>query len=407
MNRYILIKLTHLSFRLLSMLAKFLLIISIGKYLSNEALGEYSLFFSTVTIAIFFLGMDFYVFNTREIISKKHEEQAILIRDQFIFYSFTYIVFLPLLLFVFYANIINIKYLFLFYLVLVVEHLSQEIYRLFITLSKQTLATVLLFLRTGIWVYALLLLWFLGIDNYKTLTAIYVSWFIAALISIIIAIYTLVIDYGIKNFIGKINFQWIKHGLHISFSFFMGTLSYKIVEFSNRYVIDFFMTKSDVGVFTFYANIANALQTLVYTLVIMMYYPKLLALYEKNDELALAKIVRNFNKEVIFYSLLCSVAIIVMAYPLFKYLGKDVFWDNISILWLLLAATFFLNLSFVPHYQLFAQKKDILIRNITILIAVINIILTFMLVYTSGLYGAAISALISFLLMFLVKKSYV
>lgn len=395
-------KILNLSLRLLAMGAKFLLVIFIGKYLSSEALGEYGLFFSTITISIFFLGMDFYVFNTRELIAATQKDiRAILIRDQFVFYIFTYTIFFPLLLIVFLLNVIEFKYIVLFYIVLVVEHISQELYRLFITLSRQTLATFLLFIRSGLWIYILILFWICGFENLKDLTHIYIFWFISAFLSITIGVICLIKDYKFDSFKGVINFGWIKHGVKTSMPFFIGTIAYKIVEFSNRYIIDFFMSKSDVGVFTFFANIANALQTIVYTLVIMMYYPKIIAAYQSESETA--TLIKKFTQETILYSLICSVAIAILIYPILNFLGKDEFFENLPILWILLSSILFLNLSFVPHYQLFALKKDILIRNITIVIAVLNIILMFIFVYFWGLYGGASAMLISYFLMYFVK----
>ena len=395
-------KIINLLLRLLAMGAKFLLVIFIGKYLSSEALGEYGLFFSTITIAIFFLGMDFYVFNTREIIATSEKnKKAILIRDQFIFYIFTYIIILPLLIVVFFLNIIDFKYMILFYLVLVAEHISQEFYRLFITLSRQTLATFLLFIRSGIWIYVLVAVWVLDLGNLKNLKFVYIGWLFGAFLSVAIGIFYLIKDYGLNNFKGKINFTWIKSGLKISMPFFMGTIAYKIVEFSNRYIIDFFMSKSDVGVFTFFSNIANSLQTIVYTLVIMMYYPKIIAAYQSGSETA--TLIKNFTKETILYSMICSVVIAISIYPILGFLNKTEFFENLPIFWILLISILFANLSLVPHYQLFAMKKDILIRNITIGVAILNVVLTLTLVYFYGLYGAAIAMIISYFAMYFIK----
>lgn len=405
-NKFFL-KLFHVSFRLLSMLAKFILVILLSKYLGNNDLGEYSLFFTTISMSIFFLGMDFYVFNTREIIAVDKRDQAIYIRDQFIFYLLTYILFLPILYSVFICGIINFKYIIIFYLVLICEHLSQEFYRLFITLSKQTLAVIILFIRSALWIYIIILMWCLHFGwKYISLSFIYYSWFLSALLSIIISGYFLVKEYGFSSFKGKINYLWIKKGVVISFPFFIGTIFYKIVEFSNRYIIDIFMDKSSVGIFSFYINIANSLQTLVYTLVIMIYFPKLLKLYNNKDEEDLDILIKNFSKEIILYSLIFSSLIIIATYIISLYLDEKEISEYFSILLILLGAVFFLNLSFVEHYQLFAKKKDLLIRNITIIVGIVNVLLTIVGVNLWGLYGGAMAYLISFLLMFIIKKIY-
>jgi len=225
------------------MLAKFLLIVYIGKYLTVELLGEYGLFVTTVTIAIFFLGMDFYTYNTRELIGQDKQIQLIFIRDQFIFHGLTYIVVLPLLFMVFLFDIISYQYIFLFYFVLILEHISQELYRLYTTLAKPIFANILLFLRIGIWVYVIILLWIYDVKDTKNLYIIYLSWIIGSSLSVILGFGYLFRIYKSNDFFKKIDWKWIANGLKISIPFFIGTIAYKVIEFSDRYMIDIYMSK--------------------------------------------------------------------------------------------------------------------------------------------------------------------
>ena len=73
-----------------------------------------------------------------------------------------YAVVLPLLLTVFLCGLISWKYAGWFYVLLIIEHISQESGRLLITLSRPTRASIVLFLRSGIWVYAVLATTYFG-----------------------------------------------------------------------------------------------------------------------------------------------------------------------------------------------------------------------------------------------------
>lgn len=397
MKNYLSTRVLNLSLRVLSMVAKFLLIIYIGKYFSTEALGEYGLFVTTITIAIYFLGLDFYTYNTREIIHKTESERFALIRDQFIFHSLVYVVVLPLLFVVFLFDIIDFKYMFLFYLVLIMEHISQELFRLYVTLSKPIFANILLFFRAGIWVYVLILLWMYDVKDTQNLSFIYLSWFIGSFVSIIIGFSYLLKLYDTKALTTSIDWLWIKKGAKVSIPFFIGTIAYKVIEFSDRYMIDYYMTKSDVGVYTFYGSIANTMQTLVFTLVIMMYYPKMIELYRDSKMEEFEKTVKKFFLEVLAYSLITIVSVVVLIHPVLEYLGKAEFAQNLSVLWMLLGATLVLNLSFVPHYVLFVKHKDMAIRNITLMGAGLNIGLNMILIPFYGLVGAVISTIAAFI----------
>lgn len=403
MKNYLSTQVLNLSLRVLSMVAKFLLIIYIGKYFSTEVLGEYGLFVTTITITIYFLGLDFYTYNTREVLHKKEDERVALIRDQFIFHSLIYILVLPLLVLVFMFDVIDYKYMLLFYLVLIMEHISQELFRLYTTLSMPIVANLLLFFRSGMWVYVLILLWMYDVKDTKNLSFIYLSWFIGSFISIVIGFAYLMKLYDPKALKRSIDWLWIKKGVKVSIPFFVGTIAYKVIEFSDRYMIDYYMAKSDVGIYTFYGNIANTMQTLVFTLVIMIYYPKMIALYRDSETEKFEQIVKKFFVEVLAYSLITIASIAVLIHPVLDYLGKVEFVQSLSILWILLGATLTLNLSLVPHYVLFVKHKDITIRNITIFAAGLNIVLNMILIPIYGLSGAANATLMSFITIAMLK----
>lgn len=399
------IKFINLLFRVLSMGAKFLLIFLIGKYLSVGQLGEYGIFFTTILIMTFVLGYDFYTYGTRQLL--KHEDrQIVFIRDQFIFFVLLYVLVLPLLLSLFIYQLVDWKYILYFYLILIFEHLSQELYRLYTTLSKSIFANVLLFVRSGVWVYVLAVLWWGQVLD-SSLEQVYLFWLVFSFLSVLLGVVGLFKNYDMSLLKEKIDWQWIKEGVKISSSFFIGTIAYKVVEFSNRYIIDLYWSKQEVGVFTFFANIANAVQTLVFTLVIMIFYPKLVSAYSKGQLEEFLALKKHFFKEVVVYTVLSCGVIMITITPLLNYIGNQLYIDNVVQLYYLLLAIFFLNLSFVSHYVLYAQEKDAIIRNITLGVAVINIVLNLILTKWMGNIGASISMLISFLMMFLLKQRYV
>ena len=109
----------NLSFRGLAVLGRFLILIGIGKFLSVQDLGIYGLFYTSVIISIYIIGFDFYTYNTRELIATKNDKRLHLILDQFIFHAAFYVILLPTLLSIFFMDIVPIKYIYMFYLVLI------------------------------------------------------------------------------------------------------------------------------------------------------------------------------------------------------------------------------------------------------------------------------------------------
>lgn len=385
------------------MLAKFLLIIYIGKYLSVSELGEYGLFATTITIAIYFLGLDFYTYNTREILAKQHDERLKLIRDQFVFHLLVYVVILPLLLTVFAMGIIKTEFIVYFYLILIFEHLSQELYRLFTTLKKPVFANVLLFIRTGVWVYVLIMFWLLGVESLMNLIVVWYGWAIGSFLSIVLGIIYLNREYTFSSLSNNVDWGWIINGIHISIPFFIGTLAYKIIEFSDRYMIDYYMTKADVGIYTFFGGIANTVNIVVFTLVIMIYYPLLVEQYQNAQIDKFKQTLKIFSSKTLITSLGVSVILLLLVWPVLEYMDKVEFQNSITVFWLLIVANIILNISMISHYHLYALKKDLIIRNATILGALVNIPLNIFFIKCFGLQGAAIATMMSFTVIWILK----
>lgn len=405
-RNYVLIRGGNLALRLLSMGAKFLLVAGIAKSLGTEQLGEYGLFTVAITMLLYFIGFDFYTFSSREILGKESEQQKWLFRDQFVFHILSYILILPLIFLLYLGNIVPIKHILVFISILIFEHFSQELYRIFVLLSRSLIANFLLFIRTGLWCYITILAWVLDINNTKGLEFIYIIWAISSFLSIIVSLIILNKIYGRFWSLKNIDWHWVKKGILVSFPFFISTICYKIIEFSNRYIIDFYTTKQDVGVFVFFSSIANASQVLIYTIVIMIFYPKMITLYNQSKFDELNKLKNKFYIEVVLYSVLVIFMVWCFIDIILAYMDKMELSKYKDILWFLLVSVFFINLSYVPHYQLYVHKKDKLIRNITIFITIMSIPLNVIMIKQLGIVGAAYAYSAIFIIMHLIKYFY-
>src|SRR5690606_2738796 len=248
-----LISLANLGFRGFSLGAKFLLIFYIGKYFAYETLGLYGIFTTTITLSVFLLGFDFYRYSAREILALPFAEQASVIKDQFLYYLAAYVLFLPLLGFIFFFKVIPIHYFYYFYLILIFEHLSQELFRLFTILSRPLYANFLMFIRSGLWVMVLLSVWFYSDNQALSLKTVWVFWISGAGISIILGFYSLMRIYkGVE--LKPIDPKWFIKGTKISIFYLGSTIAYKIIEFSDRYMIDYLLGKKEVGIYTFFSQ---------------------------------------------------------------------------------------------------------------------------------------------------------
>lgn len=390
------LKIFNLSLRGLSIVSKFFLILYITKYFSLSDLGVYGIFFTTITILVLVLGLDFYMFNTREILSVDYDKRLSLILNQSILHIITYLLILPLVLGVFYFNILPWQYLVWFYGILIAEHLSQELYRLFITLSKPLFANFLLFIRTSSWIYILLFIWIYDESKqFHNLELIWKMWFLGSVASILLGIYQLKKTIHIPNSSNSINFKWIQKGLTISAIFFLSTIMLKTIEFSDRYMIQYWLNNEDLGIYTFYANFTNVAQTIVFTLVVMIHSPKILEFANQNNFTAYRKLKTIFNKQIIFISLISFFVVIVAIYGALYLINKTTLYNNLMTFYILNFSILMQNYVLIYYYDLYSQKKDKRILTSTIIGAILNIVLNIILIPQYGIIGAAIATLLS------------
>lgn len=390
------LKILNLALRGLSIISKFFLILYITKYFSLADLGIYGLFFTTITILVLVLGLDFYMFNTREILSVEQDTRLSLIINQLFLHLITYSFVLPLVLGVFYFNILPWQYLGWFYGILIAEHLSQELYRIFITLSKPFFANFLLFIRTSSWIYILLFIWLHDdLKQFHNLELIWKMWLLGSVTSILLGIYQLKQTIPISDSSNSVNFRWIQKGLTISAIFFLSTIMLKTIEFSDRYMIQYWLNNKDLGVYTFYANFTNVAQTIVFTLVVMIHSPKILEYANQNNFTAYKKLKAIFNKQIVFISIISFFIVVLAIYSALYLMNKPILYNNLVTFYILNFSILVQNYVLIYHYDLYSQKKDKKILFSTITGAILNIVLNIILIPRYGITGAAIATLLS------------
>lgn len=389
--------------RSITLLSRFLLVLFIGKYLSVDELGIFGIFFSAIIFSTFLIGYDFYTYRTREILSDRCDNKAIMIRDQFIFYIIMYVVLFPFFSLLFFNNILPFDYILFFYFLLIIEHISQELFRLLIVLSKPIKANIILFVRSGLWVFILFILFYFGfiVPNLKL---IFLFWAIGGLVSIflgIIVLYTS--NFGSIN--KNVNWQWIKRGFIVATPFFISTIAYKIIEYSNRLFINIYLSNSELGIFTFCINLSNTVQTLIMTGIIMLIYPKMVETYA-SDSVSFNKHYLNLKKYTIIFSIFFSIIVIIIYPFVVMIVDRQELNNNFYLFIILLLSSNIFNFSLIFHYNLYVMNKDKEIMYITISAAITNLLLNYILIKPFGLIGIAMSLFLSYIQILILKMLY-
>lgn len=384
--------------RIITLASKFLFFTYIGKELSVIDMGVYGLFTTTLSISITILGFQFSSYSTREILARTGQQRVLCIRDQFVFYALTYIVFLPLALFIFVFDVLPWNFIFWFYLLVILEHIVQESVGLFNTLFRPVFAGILYFFRAGVWVYL-----FIGLSVFQkqwlNLETVFVAWSLGLIISVSLSYFELQkLDWSLAK-TTPINWKWIKNGLLTVRPFIASAIAYRIVEVSDRYLIHFMLSDSDVGVYTFFATLVSVIPTIVYAGVTAILVPRVLHAYQTGQHHMYTEYYRYM---VLSVTLLLVAGLPIMLFvvdPILLYVDKVEYTLNLSVYRILLissAATIFSSLTGIGLY---ARKDDMALFYAVILAAASNIILNLIFIPPWGIEGAAWSTAFSYTIM--------
>ena len=401
-------KLLALLLRGTAMGAKFLLVIGLSKTLSTADYGVFSLIITSLTFLIFFLGMDFYNFSHREIIDNDSSKVQSIV-NQFWLHMLCYVLYLPLIYVIFATDTIPFKFLLPFYILLILEHVGQELFRFFNLFNKPNQANITLFIRTAFWIVIMVLIESFWLRKELNINTILVYWIFGSSAAIIYGVIYLKLKSSIKfkdiSFF-DLDFKWIKKGIKISIPFFLGTIAYKAIEYSDRYMIDWFLEKEDVGIYSFYTNFANIVNIVVNTITITLLVPNLLRSVSTGIAEDIKAKTKNFSKELYLATFGISFIIILLIYPTLVWLGKEEFSNEIRIYFIVLVANIIFNISLLYHFLLYAYKKDKLIFRPTLYACIINIVLNVIFIPRFGIVAAALSTLVSFAVILIMKRKY-
>lgn len=373
-----------------------------AKFLTLEDLGTYSLLGITVGYSLYMLGLEFYTFTSREIIGANKSKQADIIISQFQFNLVSFVVFFGPLLCIFSYGFLDWKWAVVFYTLLLCEHLSQEIARLMIALEKPLRASFLLFVRTAIWGYALCFL-FVFDPAKRSVEWVMYAWIISSFLSVLIGMYWLRFVPWVEFFKRHFSIKWVLKGLKISFPMLISTLAVRGVFTVDRYAVEWYSGLSTLGIYAVYIGVCNALLSFMDSAVFQFTYPRLIGLVNSNDFNGFYSAMNRFAVNVLFCICFIVTGLFLFVELIFGLLHKPEFIEYIQVFWLLVVAHLVLIASYVPHYALFALKKDrwILLAHIFSLIGFGMSIQ--ILSFTSGLIRVSVALIIASLIPMIVK----
>ncbi|WP_341992966.1 hypothetical protein [Morganella morganii] len=339
-----------------TLLCRFLFIFFLAKYVEPSVVGIYGLFTAAIGYSLYLVGLDFYTYTTREILKSKSDIWGRYLKSQFylssILYVLLFIVSLPFIL----NGVVEFSILYWFVPILFLEHVNQELFRLLIALSKQTVASICLFIRQGTWALAAVGIMVLN-ESARYIELVFSLWLIAGVIAAIFGAYVIYsLQFG--GWVDRVDIGWIKTGIKTSTFFLVATLAVRGVQTFDRYWLEALADLDVVGAYILFVGVAGTAMTFLDAGVFSFAYPKLINTNNQSNKIEFDRIIKKMSLLTVgFIAIFIGVSLVLLPY-LLDWIGRDVYlkYTNLYI-WVLLA-TIFNALSMIPHYALYAHCKD-------------------------------------------------
>lgn len=397
----------NISLRAITLLSKFLLIFVLASYLEPKVVGLFGLFAAAILYSLYFVGFDFYTFANRELLRNEEQKWIGMIRDQMVTYGIAYIFLFPLFLYLFYSGMLPIRLIGWFFLILMLEHIAQEFNRLYVTLSKQILASVILFIRSGLWPLIITVI-FLTDSFPRTIDIVLFSWAVSAFIACMLGFYYLKeIDKTSLSY--SINWLWIRRGVIAALPFLLSTITIRGLSFFDRYAVELLAGIEVVAPYVLFVGISTALLSFLDAGVFVFFYPKMIHAYNRKDRGIFRQHVRSMLVQVLIIVVSYSVITLIVIDFILQLLGKPLYNQYVFILpWLLLINA--INaFSTIPHFVLYSTNNDkqIVIINVLSLLTFFSSLIFFTIVNINGnIYNVIMALVLSYLLVLFAKTFY-
>lgn len=349
-------RLLNVGLRLATLGIRFLSIFLLARYLPPEDVGYYGLFSAAIGYALMCVGLDFYVYVTREILHSPPERRGTLLKSQAALAVVMYLAALPLILLFVRWTGWPAQLLWLFLPVLILEHINQEIYRLLIALSKQLTASLLLFLRQGSWGLLAGLLMLLD-DRFHDLGLVLGLWALAGLVTALLGLWQLR-TLRLGGWRAPIDRQAIRKGLRISLAFLIATLALRGIQTGDRYWVEALAGIETAGAYVLFFGVASALMVFLDAGIFAFAYPQLIRLAGTGDHAAARRQMRQMLLQVVAVAVGFGVTAWALLPLLLDWIGKPLYHSALNLYPWLFAATVLQALSMVPHYALYARGQD-------------------------------------------------
>lgn len=256
---------------------------------------------------------------------------------------------------------------------LVSEHLSQEIFRKLVFVNRQIIASLVVFLKSGIWAYGLSYL-FIFQDMAVTLNTIILVWAVFSMLSVVFGLVFLLKDDRIRSYIA--NAEPFKC-LSSSKLLVSAVATYFVVNVFSRLplAIDKIIAREwfDLDVVGIYAVLTTVIFgsfSIFEALIISYKTPQFL--HAKDNRPGMAQLLKSYVISSGVFWIVVGAALYLVIFKLYL-LGVDYSGFETTYFFLLLGIVS-LSTGLGPHLYLYASAKDFTVASLNLVFPVVFLI---------------------------------
>lgn len=324
---------------------------------------------------------------------KNKEEKSVMISNSFIMVFIGVVAFLVII----YPILNYIKYEYTWYLILFVisDIIATMISALLRGIGRTDAFAVYNFISSTIQIslnVIFIAVFYWGIEGMLS----------AMIIGRVVATFVYIICLKLWQYIDlkRINIPKIKEMLKYAIPLIPNRVSWLIINLSSRIVIMNIMTSGALGIYAISSKFAN-LMDMIYGFFYQSWKESSARVLQSNDRDDFYNLVYKYLKGFMY-----SIVLLITSFMpiIFKFLIADTYSEAILYVPILLLATYFSNISGFYGGIFTAYKDTKIMGTSTIVAALINLVLMFIIINFWGLYAVAISALIANIVVYQYRK---
>ena len=346
----------NIAIRALTMGSRFILTFAIARYLTPTDLGLFGLLGSTVAVAIYAVGLDFYTYTTREIIKSEKSQWGGMLKNHGALSIVLYVVVMPVLCLMFLFGLLPWSLAGWLILLLTLEHLGREINRLLIATSQQLLASVIMFLRKGAWIWIAVMVLIVA-PRSRNLDFVFACWAIAAVIACVagcVRIHSM----RMGGWSERVDWNWIWRGVRISGAFLVATLAVQSLSAVDKYWVQSLVGPAVLGAYVLFSGLAVGMSSVLDAGVLSFSYPLLIDAHHRHDLAGFRREIRRMFWLTVAICAAFSIVVYALIDYLLVWIHKPIYLEHKSMLPWVLLATVFTCIAYTPHYGLYARGQD-------------------------------------------------